>query len=242
MILAKRVSLEPAFVLHTRPFKETSLLIDIFTKSLGRINLVAKGAKKPKSSLRTVLTPCSMFSISFSGRGELKNLNTCEIVEHYPLKSPLTLTAIVYVNELLMKSTERDDPHDKIFKQYQLVCEGLSKDVDQARTEVLLREFELVLLQELGYGIDLRFDSMTGKKIKSEQTYSFEPNLGFVQQADNLEKNNDYVFSGQDIINLSEGDLTEHKTRKASKTIMRLALDFHLGNRSLNIRKYLSSN
>jgi len=237
--LVNRVSLEPAFVLHTRAFKETSLLIDLFTKNLGRINVVAKGARKPKSSLRSVLTPASLFAISFSGKSELKNLNACELLNHYSLSIPVSFNSIVYVNELLIKATEKEDPHEEIFKQYQLLFEGLSDTTDKAEIEVILRSFELVLLQELGYGIDLSFESINGNKIKPKDKYMFDPSLGFTKlQTESIKSKG--VFLGKDILNFSSGDLTEEDSRLASKKIMRLALDYHLGNKSLNIRKYLS--
>ena len=115
MTLVKQVNLEPAFVLHTRAFKETSLLVDLFTKNLGRINVVANGARKPKSPLRSVLTPASLFAVSFSGKTELKNLNACELLNHYSLSMPVSFNSIVYVNELLIKATEKEDPHKEIF-------------------------------------------------------------------------------------------------------------------------------
>ena len=239
MTLVKRVNLEPAFVLHTRAFKETSLLVDLFTKNLGRINVVAKGARKPKSPLRSVLTPASLFAVSFSGKTELKNLNACELLNHYSLSMPVSFNSIVYVNELLIKATEKEDPHEEIFNQYQLLCEGLSNKKESIEIEVLLRSFELVLLQELGYGIDLSFESISGNQIKPKDKYMFDPSLGFTKvQTDSIKSNG--IFLGKDILNFSSGDLTEEDSRLASKKIMRLALDYHLGNKSLNIRKYLS--
>jgi DNA repair protein RecO (recombination protein O) len=239
MTLVKRVNLEPAFVLHTRAFKETSLLVDLFTKNLGRINVVANGARKPKSPLRSVLTPTSLFAVSFSGKTELKNLNACELLNHYSLSMPVSFNSIIYVNELLIKATEKEDPHEEIFNQYQLLCEGLSGKKERIEIEVLLRSFELVLLQELGYGIDLSFESISGNKIKPKDKYMFDPSLGFTKvQTDSIKSNG--IFLGEDILNFSSGDLTKEGSRLASKKIMRLALDRHLGNKSLNIRKYLS--
>tara|TARA_B100000401_G_scaffold280213_1_gene191367 strand:+ start:1865 stop:2593 length:729 start_codon:yes stop_codon:yes gene_type:complete len=240
MTLVNRVNLQPAFVLHTRAFKETSLLLDLLTENFGRINVVAKGARKPKSPLRSVLTPASLLSVSFSGKGDLKNLNACELMNHYSLSTPVSFNSILYVNELLIKSSERQDPQEEIFKQYQLLCEGLSlADSNKIQVEVLLRSFELVLLQELGYGIDLYHESLTGSTIKAEYNYMFDPGLGFtILETESIRSNN--VFSGRDIINFSKGDLLEESSRIASKRLMRLALDHHLGNKSLNIRKYLS--
>tara|TARA_B100001173_G_scaffold120079_1_gene104336 strand:+ start:1010 stop:1735 length:726 start_codon:yes stop_codon:yes gene_type:complete len=239
MILVKRVNLESAFVLHTRSFKETSLIVDLFTKNLGRINVVANGARKPKSSLRSILTPTSLFAVSFSGKTELKNLNACELLNHYSISMSVSLNSIVYVNELLIKATEKEDPHEEIFNQYKLLCEGLAGKTDKVEIEVLLRTFELVLLQELGYGIDLSFESISGNRIKPNNNYMFDPSLGFTKlQTDSIKANG--VFLGKDILNFSSGDLTEQDSRLASKKIMRLALDYHLGNKSINIRKYLS--
>ena len=239
MTLVNRVNLEPAFVLHTRAFKETSLLVDLFTKNLGRINVVAKGARRPKSPLRPVLTPASLFAISFGGKSELKNLNACELLNHYSLSMPVSFNSIVYVNELLIKATEKEDPHEEIFNEYQLLCEGLSNLTNKDQAEVLLRSFELILLRELGYGIDLTSESINGNKIKEKEQYVFEPSLGFTKlKSDSI--NSKSVFSGKDIINFSNGDLSDQGSRLASKQIMRLALDHHLGNKSLNIRKYLS--
>jgi recombinational DNA repair protein (RecF pathway) len=96
-----------------------------------------------------------------------------------------------------------------------------------------------VLLQELGYGIDLSFESISGNQIKPKDKYMFDPSLGFTKvQNDSINSNG--IFLGKDILNFSTGDLTEEDSRLASKKIMRLALDHHLGNKSLNIRKYLS--
>ena len=115
MTLVNRVNLEPAFVLHTRAFKETSLLVDLFTKNLGRITLVAKGARKSKSSLRSVLTPASLFAISFGGKSELKNLNACEILNHYSLSMPVSpclnssTVVLVHAASILTNMQERDN-------------------------------------------------------------------------------------------------------------------------------------
>ena len=239
MILVSRVNLEPAYVLHCREFKESSLLVDLFTKNLGRITLVAKGARRPKSPLKVILTPASLFAVSFSGKTELKSLNACELLNHYSLSMPVSYNSIVYVNELLIKATEKEDPHKEIFNQYQLLCEGLSGRTNQVEVEVLLRSFELILLQELGYGIDLSFESISGNKIKPNDKYIFNPSLGFTKvQTESTQSKG--VFLGKDILNFSSGDLAEEESRQASKKIMRIALDHHLGNKSLNIRKYLS--
>ena len=238
MTLVNRAVLEPAFVLHTRPFKETSLILDVFTKTFGKISLVAKGAKRPKSPLRAIQTPTSELLVSFSGKGDLKNLTQCEISEHYSVSSKISFSCMVYLNELIMKTLEKEDPHPEVFYQLKVLCTNLAKDNSQEQIEVELRSFELTLLQELGYGIDLRSETLSGKKIEAGLAYSFDPSLGFTALKLKEGILPQSAFLGQDIINFSVGDLRSVKTRRASKSIMRKALDFHLENKTLNIRKY----
>ena len=137
--MVNRANLEPAFILHTRSFKETSLIVDAFTKNFGKISFVAKGAKRPKSNLRVIQTPSTVFSISFSGRSELKNLTHCEIVDHFRLSSKVALSCIIYLNELLIKTLEKEDPHPEIFNQLKALYQNLSQEQDQKAIELQLR-------------------------------------------------------------------------------------------------------
>ena len=109
--MINKVSLEPAFVLHTRPYQETSILVDFFTRSYGRLNAIAKGAKRPKSPLRSVLTPASKLSVTLTGKSDLKTLSSVEIIDHFQLNDGVSLNSVIYVNELVTKATEREDPH-----------------------------------------------------------------------------------------------------------------------------------
>ena len=238
MILLNNVSLEPAFVLHTRPYQETSILVDFFTRSYGRLNAIAKGAKRPKSPLRSVLTPASKLSVSLSGKSELKTLSSVEIIDHFQLNNGVSFNSVIYVNELIIKATEKEDPHAVIFDDYEILLKKLSYQSDQVDTEQNLRNFELNLLQEMGYGIDLSRDGETNKKIEKDYIYRFYPDKGFTIDKDKVASQKS--FSGLDIINFREGNFEKKETRVASKTIMRKALDFHLGSKTLNIRKYLT--
>ena len=238
MILSNNVSLEPAFVLHTRPYQETSILVDFFTRSYGRLNAIAKGAKRPKSPLRSVLTPASKLSVSLSGKSELKTLSSVEIIDHFQLKNGVSFNSIIYVNELIIKATEKEDPHAVIFDDYEILLKKLSHQSDQVDMEQNLRNFELNLLQEMGYGIDLSRDAGTNKKIEKDCIYRFYPDKGFTIDKDKVASQKS--LTGLDIINFREGNFDKKETRDASKTIMRMALDFHLGSKTLNIRKYLT--
>ena len=239
MTLINKISLEPAFVLHTRAFQETSIIVDFFTQSYGRLNAIAKGAKRPKSPLRSVLTPTSKLSITLSGKNDLKTLSNVEIIDHYQLDNSISFNSIVYINELITKATEKEDPHKEIFNQYENLIINLSNNSNNSELERVLRDFELNLLQEMGYGIDLTRDAETNRKIERGVSYKFNPDRGFSSE----EKiPSEKLFSGEDIINFSSGNFEKKATRDCAKTIMRKALDFHLGNKTLNIRKYLSKN
>ena len=154
MTLINKISLEPAFVLHTRAFQETSIIVDFFTQSYGRLNAIAKGAKRPKSPLRSVLTPASKLSITLSGKNDLKTLSNVEIIDHYQLDNSISFNSILYINELITKATEKEDPHKEIFNQYENLIINLSNNSNNSELERVLRDFELNLLQEMGYGID----------------------------------------------------------------------------------------
>ena len=223
-------------MLHTRPFKETSLLVDLFTRNHGRISVIAKGAQRPKSKIGIIKTPSCLFFISCIGRGELKTLTHCEIKEYFfPIAE--AFNSVVYLNELLIKLLEKEDPHPEIFDHYLIVC-GSLKSKNKEKLEKNLRSFELTLLKEIGYGLNLNFEGNSDIEIKEDTSYKFVPSVGFLPQTKSEPNKNN--FSGKDILNLSTGNFSSPDTLLASKQIMRQAIDFHLGNKTLKIREYLS--
>ena len=223
-------------MLHTRPFKETSLLVDLFTRNHGKISVIAKGAKRPKSKIGIIKTPSCLFFVSCTGRGELKILTHCEIKEYFfPIAE--AFNSVVYLNELLIKLLEKEDAHPEIFDHYLIVC-GSLKRKNKEKLEKNLRSFELTLLKEIGYGLDLNFEGNSDIEIKEDTSYKFVPAVGFLPQSNSESNKNN--FSGRDILNLSTGNFSSPDTLLASKQIMRQAIDFHLGNKTLKIREYLS--
>ena len=238
MILINRITLEPAFVLHTRPYQETSIIVDLFTRSFGRINAIAKGAKRPKSPLRSLLTPASKLSISLTGKNELKTFSSAEIISHYDVREGSAFNTIIYVNELVAKATEKEDPHVHIFDEYEKLLANITDKTNQYNLEKLLRGFELRLLQEMGYGIDLTRDAETNQKITGSGNYEFHPEKGFILRREQSASSK--LYAGKDINSFADGDFEKKTTRDISKSIMRKALDYHLGNKTLNIRKYLT--
>lgn len=223
-------------MLHTRPFKETSLLVDLFTRNHGKISVIAKGAKRPKSKIGIIKTPSCLFFVSCTGRGELKILTHCEIKEYFfPIAE--AFNSVVYLNELLIKLLEKEDAHPEIFDHYLIVC-GSLKRKNKEKLEKNLRSFELTLLKEIGYGLNLNFEGNSDIEIKEDTSYKFVPAVGFLPQSNSESNKNN--FSGRDILNLSTGNFSSPDTLLASKQIMRQAIDFHLGNKTLKIREYLS--
>ena len=130
------------------PYQETSVILDLFIRSYGRINVIAKGAKRPKSSLKGVLTPAAKLSVSLFGKNDLKTLTSAEIIDLYDLRSGSSFNALIYVNELISKATETEDPHKKIFDEYEKVLQNISNENAKINVEKILRNFELILLQQ----------------------------------------------------------------------------------------------
>ena len=202
----------------------------------GKISVIAKGAKRPKSKIGIIKTPSCLFFVSCTGRGELKILTHCEIKEYFfPIAE--AFNSVVYLNELLIKLLEKEDAHPEIFDHYLIVC-GSLKSKNKENLEKNLRSFELTLLKEIGYGLNLNFEGNSDIEIKEDTSYKFVPSVGFLPLTKS--ESNKHNFSGRDILNLSTGNFSSPDTLLASKQIMRQAIDFHLGNKTLKIREYLS--
>ena len=138
---------EPAFVLHSYPFRETSLILDVYSRSYGRLSIVARGARRPKSGLRGVLMNFQPLLLSWFGKGEVRTLHSAEWQGGQPYLQGTALMCGFYLNELLLNLLARDDPHEQLFEYYRATLYRLAHETDHAGT---LRSFEKHLLQELG--------------------------------------------------------------------------------------------
>ncbi|HTE14448.1 MAG TPA: DNA repair protein RecO, partial [Burkholderiales bacterium] len=147
---------QPGYVLHSYPYQETSLIVEVFTREFGRVGMVAKGAKRPHSPLRSVLMPFHALTLDWSGRSDLKTLRTAEWRGAFRLLSGRALICGFYLNELLLKLLHRDDPHDALFGAYEQTLQALLNGADHA---LVLRCFEKRLLSELGYALILDCDA-----------------------------------------------------------------------------------
>ena len=171
--LRERRDDQPAFVLHTYPYRETSLIVETFTESAGRVAMVARGAKRPRSELRGVLQAFQPLDLSWSGTAELKTLLKAEWRGGLPLPGGAALLCGFYLNELLLKLLPREDPHPSLWNDYASALQALTGDAGPAAQATTLRRFELRLLAELGYALALTHDVDTGAPIDASQRYHY---------------------------------------------------------------------
>lgn len=174
---AGRVRDEPAFVLHATPWRETSLIVDLLTRSYGRIGVVARGAKRPRSALRAVLLAFQPLTVSWSGRAELRTLVAADWVGGLPAPQGSALLSSFYLNELIVRLLPREDPHPELFDAYLEAVGALGHGL---AIEPSLRRFERSLLEKIGYGTDLQRDAQ-GQAIDPCAYYEFDPARGWVR-------------------------------------------------------------
>ncbi|MBH98030.1 MAG: DNA repair protein RecO [Rhodospirillaceae bacterium] len=228
------VRLEPGFVLHMRPYKNTSQLLDCLTENHGVITLIAQGSRRSRSDRRVVLQPFSLLQLSWIRRGELGRLTQAEAVSSTLALSGEEVLAGFYLNELLLRLMGREDPNPLVFSCYSRCLSDLS---GLSNTPRAVRLFELRLLQALGYGIELQEDAETGKAINSESFYEFKPEHGFTLR--NTPDKGPYIFKGCELISLREECLNDRQSLKAAKRLLDLVLRVYLGNRPLSTRSVL---
>ncbi|MFJ2993133.1 DNA repair protein RecO [Pandoraea sp. NPDC087047] len=230
-----RVTEQPGFVLHSYPYRETSLIIDVLTRDHGRIALVAKGAKRPHSALRGVLQTFQPLSLAWLGKGELRTLTKAEWVGGLrPLEGDALLSGF-YLNELLVKFCARDDPHDKLFQHYLTTLHHLAHGEPAG---IILRAFERVLLRETGYAVAFDRCTQTRGKVTPERRYVFHPDGG-VRPARGDEPSDWPVILGQTLLDMEQDDYSRAQTVQQSKLLMRFLLNHHLGGVPLNTRQIL---
>lgn len=236
-----RVDAEPVFILHQYPYRETSLLLDVFSQSHGRFSLTARGARRAGSHLRGILMAFQPILLSWFGAGELKTLHSATWQGGVAHLSGLPLLCGFYMNELLMKLLPRDEEMPVLFTTYFKSISRLAKVNKKEEVEPILREFELTLLCELGYGFDVDCEYETGKSIVPEQNYRFIRGCGFVSQrdTDKIPVNDSILVSGHTLAALARRDFSCPKTRQQSKTLLREALGHELGGNKLHTRQIL---
>ncbi len=233
------ITLQPAYLLHYRAYRDTSALLDLFTPEYGRVSVVAKGIRREKSSLKGVLQPFVPLLISCQGKGDLLTLTHAESRSAvWPLAGEALFSGM-YLHEVLIRVLKRMAPETEIFRAYELVLKALTR---QYTLEKVLRLFEKYLLHCLGYTLPLYQDSQTGHPIEAEFLYHFDPEKGAVKV--NISQKTELpedVYRGASLLALARGVLIENSILRDAKRLIRRALAPHLGPRPLNSRLLFKS-
>jgi len=228
----KKLTLVPAFVIHQRAFRETSLLLEVFTSEFGRLGLVARGAKRAKSPLRHNLQAFQPLLIRWSGRGDLGTLTHVEQSEITEMISGKAVLSGLYLNELIMRLTHRHDPQAELFNAYASCVASLRAHAD---IESSLRVFEKRLLEATGYGLILDHEISTGMLIDSQQQYIYDIEQGPLLACKNPPAG--IAVSGDTLLALAREDIKfSSQGQKEAKHLMRAVLKRYLGERQLQSR------
>ena len=218
-------------VLHTRAYRETSLIVSIFTLHHGRIAAVAKGARGRRRS--NDLQPFNTMSLSWTGRGAMVTLTGYEALTHPWLKGD-AMAAAFYVAELLTRLAGEHDSLPRLYAGTSWAVDCLSEG--RPAMDVVLRSFEKLLMQELGYGLDFAHDAATGADVTPQHSYGVDFERGFVADVSGIGGER---YAGRILLDIAAEDFQSLVTRRAAKKIFRAALARHLGPKPLTSRRLL---
>ena len=217
---------DDCFLLHQRSYGETSVIAEVFTLKNGKMSIIARGAKKPKSKFFGYLAPFTKLKITYSGRSELKTLTNIDRDFSTSSNSfSKTSYSLLYINELLIRLLPKDAEQEDLFLLYEAF---LNKVTSGSDLELTLRHFELDLLDMLGYGLDFENDIDKHEEIEPTKKYSFIPERGF-------RESNNSDFSGEDIINIRTRQLSK-VSKKYLKHLTQTVIHFCLDGRDLASR------
>lgn len=236
-----RELLDNAFVLHTRPYRETSLLVELLTRKSGRFSLLGKGIKR-SSATRFLLQPFIPLLVAWRGKGELPVLTKAEMDGQPILLKSTALLSALYLNELLMRILHRHDPCEETFNLYFNALKELSQaEVNADNTfpqQVVLRNFEQKLLIKVGYALPLSYEFNSNQVIQEDAYYRFAPEHGFIRADHSINQPSaPLLFLGKHIIQMAQNNYQEEETLHAAKRITRLALARLLGSKPLKSRE-----
>ncbi|HYP68916.1 MAG TPA: DNA repair protein RecO [Thiobacillaceae bacterium] len=230
----RRINNEPGFILHTWPFKETSLVAEAFTVHHGRVALVARGARRPRSASRGLIQPFTALLLSWFGKHELRTLREVEWQGGLvPLQGEALMCGF-YLNELLLKLLPRDDPHEALFDHYRDALRQLGEGT--IALEVILRRFEAHLLAEIGYAATFSHEAETRREVEAAARYVFQAERGAYPYS---EDHPGVAVSGQTLLDLAEDRFGSALTLQEAKRLMRYLIAHHLGGKPLYTRKLL---
>lgn len=227
-----RIALQPAFLLHRKPYRDTSLLIEAFSAEYGRLGLVARGARGRRGGLQGLLQPFQALLLSWSGRGDLMTLTGAE-----SQGAPLALrgNAVIsgfYLNELMTRLLARHDPHPELYRRYVATLNRLAAS---GADEWALRLFERDLLQELGYGLLLTHEGGSGEMLEPDRRYCYHPEFGPMRMG--REDEQCLALHGATLLSLEQGGEADGRSLREAKRLMRMILSRYLGTKPLASRE-----
>ncbi|MDQ1315398.1 MAG: repair protein RecO [Pseudomonadota bacterium] len=231
-----RINNEPGLILHTYPFKETSVVAEVFTRGHGRMALIARGARRPASALRGLMQPFTPLLLSWFGKSELKTLHAAEWQGGLTAPQGRALMCGFYLNELLLRLLARGDAHELLYDRYIDTLDQLAGEESSAIDyERILRRFETNLLSEIGYGATFDVDAENGTPIEPGARYVFQPERGALRASGQP----GCPVSGQTLIDLAAGRFEQAATLVEAKALMRTLINHTLGAKPLYTRQLL---
>ena len=231
--MKRRAEHQPGYVLHTYPYKETSLIVEIFTRGFGRVALLARGARRPRSAMRGVLLSFHPLRLGWSTSTELGNLISAEWSGAFQPLAGRGLMCGFYLNELLLRLLPRDDPHEALFDFYAEALARLSAGGAQA---AVLRSFEKRMLAELGYAPLLEREAASGAPVEPGRRYVYEPDRGPMPSS---HSSSDLSVSGQTLLDLAADEYERPETRDEARTLLRALIGQRLHGQTLHTRAVL---
>ncbi len=227
-----RVDLQPAYILHSRPYRDTSLLVDLLTPDFGRVTAIARGVRKTKTPKRQLLNPFSRLLVCWQGKSDMKLLTSFEADNHFLSLKGNYLYSAFYLNELLVRLLPEMDRHNGLFFAYEQCLDALQREAD---IEPLLRGFEFRLLEELGYALDFTQDVRNGCAIVPEYFYDCHIQEGFYAAAPDVPASS--LLKGEWLLAIAAGNYAAPETRQAAKKLARRMLRPLLGSKPLHSRE-----
>ena len=232
--MKRRAEHEPGYVLHTYPYKETSLIVEAITRRFGRVAMLARGARRPRSAMRGVLLGFHPLRLTWSASAELGTLISAEWAGGQRSLEGIGLMCGFYVNELLLRLLAREDPHEALFDAYAAALERLAQGAAQSAT---LRGFERRLLAEVGYAPVLDRDAASGAAIDAGKTYAYEAERGPVETR---RESGESVVSGRTLLDMAADNYESPRTREEARRLMRRLIGERMSGQTLHTRAVLS--
>ncbi len=229
---SQRVLLQPAYLLHQRPYRDSGRILELFSRDHGRITAFARGVRRAGSPFLPVLQPFNRLLASWTGRGDAGTFTHAEFDGAVQALPPARLMSGFYLNELLLRLLVRHDVNAQIFAEYEHALVELKSGADEGRT---LRLFEKRLLDALGYGLSLDSEAVSGRAVDPECAYRYRPSQGLVR-VDGVAEGS-LIFSGASLLSLANEDLGDPASRSDARRLLRVALDECLEGRALGSRE-----